>query len=72
MATKKTWVDKVWRPALFIAAALITLVVAVMGWHWTETARTPFWWTFWVVAALLCIPGFISLMAWFNKARKKW
>lgn len=73
MATeKKSWVERYWRACLLAAAIIVCLVVAVMGWHWTETARTPFWWTFWVVAAALSIPGFVGLILWFNKARKKW
>lgn len=72
MSTKKSWIERKWRACLFLLAALICAVVAVMGWHWTTTARTPFWWTFWVVAAILAIPAFIGLIVWLNNARKKW
>lgn len=51
-------------------AALVTL--AIMGWHWTDLAKTPFWWTAWVVGAIAAIPAFIFLVAWFSKSRKKW
>jgi hypothetical protein len=27
-------------------------IVAVMGWHWTDVAKTSFWWNFWMVAAI--------------------
>lgn len=69
---KKSWIERYWRACLFGAAAIVLATVAVMGWHWTDTANKPFWWTFWVVAALLAIPGFIGLLAWFNKSRKNW
>lgn len=73
MATEtKSWIERKWRACLLLLALLVTLVIAVMGWHWTETARTPFWWTFWVIAAVLAIPGFLGLIIWINKARKKW
>jgi len=48
------------------------MVVAVKGWHWTDTANKPFWWTFWVVAAIVAFIGFIGLIIWFSKSRKKW
>lgn len=57
---------------LFVIALVITAVVAVMGWHWTDTAKTPFWWTFWKVVAILSVPAFFGLILWFNRSRKKW
>lgn len=52
-----------------LLASLVTL--AVMGWHWTEVANSPFWWTFWVVAALAAIPAFIFLVYWYGKRKNK-
>lgn len=58
MAIEKTWWQK-YRKDVFKALALVTLVVvAVMGWHWTDTADTPFWSGFWNVAAL------VALLVW--------
>lgn len=58
----------------FVSLAILLLVVAVMGWHWTEVARQPFWWSFWVVAAILSLIGFIALMFKFGSTKKnnKW
>jgi hypothetical protein len=72
MPTKKSWIERIWRGCLFVAAAIVLLTVAVMGWHWTDTANKPFWWTFWVIAAVLAIPGLIGLLLWFDKSRKNW
>lgn len=72
MSKIKNWIEKYWKACLFVVGMIVTLTVSVMGWHWTETANKPFWWTFWVVAALLCIPGFIGLGVWFSKTRNKW
>lgn len=67
----KNWIEKYWKACLFTLALLVAAVVAVMGWHWTETARTPFWWTFWIVAAILAIPSFVGLIIWFSRSMKK-
>lgn len=45
---------------LFIAL----LILAVMGWHWTDLANTPFWWTAWVVIAIVSGVLFILLIRW--------
>jgi phosphoglycerol transferase MdoB-like AlkP superfamily enzyme len=68
----KTWIQKYWRACLFIAALLATLIIAIFGWHWTDLAKKPFWWTFWVIAAVLAVPGFVGLISWFNNTRNKW
>ena len=72
MSKIKSWIESNWKACLFVAALLITLTVSVMGWHWTDTAKKPFWWTFWVVAAVVSIPGFVGLIMWFNNSRKNW
>jgi hypothetical protein len=68
----KAFSENNWKACLFVLALLICATVAVLGWHWTDTAKTPFWWTFWIVAALLAIPGFIGLIIWFSKTSEKW
>lgn len=67
------YLKKHWRAILFVIGLLIMATVSVMGWYWTEVAKTKFWWTFWVVAALLCLPGFVGAIAWFGSQKnKKW
>lgn len=62
---KVTWWKK-YRKDVFLALAILTgLVVAVMGWHWTDTAVKPFWQVFWVVAAVTCIIVWVGLWAYF-------
>lgn len=59
--------------SILFATMLVALVVlAVMGWRWEELANSPFWWTFWPIAAVAAIPAFIFLVIWFDKSRKKW
>lgn len=73
MATQKSWWQR-YRKDVFLALAIVTiLLVAVMGWHWTDTANTPFWSNFWVVAAIACAVVWIGAWAYFwnrDKHRK--
>lgn len=58
--------------SILFAVLLVSLVVlAIMGWHWTDIANTPFWWTFWVVAAVAAIPAFLFLVFWYSNKRNK-
>lgn len=56
----------------FVSTLAILLVVAVMGIHWTDTAKTKFWWDFWPIASVVSIISFIGLIIWFSTTRKKW
>ena len=75
MSLKNTWnwIKKYKKDLLLTAAAILTLTIAVLGWHWTETADTPFWWNFWVIAAVACDLLFIVTWAilWSNDKKKK-
>ncbi len=51
---------------LIVLLLASVLALAIMGWHWTDIANTPFWWTFWVVAAIAAIPTFIFLVYYFG------
>lgn len=66
------WLKKYWKATLFVTLLIALLVIAVLGWHWTETATKPFWWTFWIVAALVALVAFIGLIKWFGSSKKKW
>ena len=50
---------------------LVFLIVAIMGWHWTDVARTPFWWNFWVVAAIVSAIGFIGGIYWYFNTKQQ-
>lgn len=46
-------------------------VVAVMGYHWSEVAETPFWWNAWMVLGIACtIAWFGGWLYLWNKDRK--
>lgn len=47
---------------LTLLTVLFLAIVAVMGWHWTDTAKTRFWWTFWEIAAV--VSGLALLAGW--------
>lgn len=49
---------------------LAICIVAVMGWHWTDTATKPFWWNFWVVAAVVCLIIIIGGWVYLNAKDK--
>ncbi|MGN6491174.1 MAG: hypothetical protein ACTHLE_04200 [Agriterribacter sp.] len=58
--------------AILFAALLISLAfLAVMGWHFTDEAKTPFWWNGWVVIAIVSAIAFIALILWFTKTNQK-
>lgn len=56
---------------LLLVSAFLLVIIAVMGWHWTDTANTSFWWNFWIVAAIVsfiaCLVGWIIIN---NKMKK--
>lgn len=60
------------KSVLFVVMLISLVVLAIMGWRWEELANTPFWWTFWPIAAGAAIPAFIFVVIWFNNSRKKW
>lgn len=69
MSSKTKWTTK---EIAFGVLAVILVVVAVMGWHWTDVAETKFWWNFWVVAAIVSGIGFISIVIYlFNSQNKR-
>lgn len=73
MANQKTpWLKKYWKQLLIAVAAVLVVLISVMGWHWTDTAETKFWQKTWVVLAIVCALGWAS--AWFyfwTKYKKK-
>ena len=56
---------------LFTVLMLIFLVVAILGWVWTDVARTPFWWNFWEVAAVVSGLGFIGGIWWYVTTKQQ-
>lgn len=67
-----TFIKKYWRAILFTVGFIGLLIVAVMGWHWEETAKSPFWYTMWPYFSILAILLFIGGIKWFDSTRKKW
>jgi len=55
------------KPIFYLYAffAISLVLVGVMGWHWSEVAKTPFWWKFWQWAAIAAI---IIFVLWWIKA----
>lgn len=60
------------KSVLFVLLLISLVILAVMGWHWTDLAKTKFWWTFWVVVAIAAVPAFILVIKWFDNSRNKW
>lgn len=63
---------KHWKAILFIVLLIALVVVAVLGWHWEETADKKFWYTMWPYFATAAAIGFVGLIYWFGKTRNKW
>lgn len=49
----------------FVVGLVACLILAIFGWHWTDLANKPFWWNFWVAAAVLGAIGFIGGVMWY-------
>lgn len=53
---------------LKVLAAVLIGFFAVMGWHFTDVANTPFWWKFWPVLAVICLVAWVG--AWIYLSKK--
>lgn len=51
---------------------LAFLTVAVLGTWFSDIAKTPFWWNFWIVADVISVGMFIYGVHWLSKNKKKW
>jgi hypothetical protein len=73
MATQ-SWFQRNKKDVAILAGVIVGLVVGVMGWHWTDTANKPFWWNFWLAAALACDLAWLGFWIFFwnkDKAKRK-
>lgn len=66
------WIKKYWRATIFTIAIVACAFFAVMGWHYTDEANTPFWWNAWIVIALVALVSFVLLIVWFSRSKNKW
>lgn len=61
-----SFIKKYKKDLLIAVAILIALFTAVLGADWSENADKPFWWRFWIVAAIVafvaCIGGWLYLI----------
>ncbi len=53
------------------AYLIITAFFAVGGFVWTDYAKTKFWWTAWVVIAVVSILAFIGGIFYFTRSKSK-
>jgi hypothetical protein len=51
---------------LILLSVLAAGIITVMGAHWSDIAETKFWWTFWIVAAVLCGIGLLAVWIFFK------
>lgn len=66
------YIKEHWKAIAFVAGLVGLLIVAVLGWHWEETAEKPFWYTIWPYLSIAAIVLFIGGIKWFDNQRKKW
>lgn len=67
------YIKKYWKAITFGIGLLGSLTVGVLGWHWEETAESPFWYNLWPFLALIGIGLFIGGVIWFSKKKNlKW
>lgn len=68
----ESWFKRNKKDLAILAGVIVGLVIAVMGWHWTETAKKPFWWNFWIVAAIVCDLAWVGFWLYFwNKDKPR-
>lgn len=53
-----------------VGGVLLIGIIAVMGNHFSDVAKTKFWWTFWDAAQVVCIVAWIAGWIYF-KAKEK-
>lgn len=53
-----------------LAGVLGIGLTSVLGQHWSEAAKTPFWWTFWDVATFASIGGWVGGWIYFKNKFK--
>lgn len=58
------------KDAMKVALAVLIGFFAVMGWQFSETAKTPFWWNFWIVIAVLCLVAWIVGYVYLSRKQK--
>ena len=58
---------------LFALLTIFLVIIAVMGWHWSDLANTPFWWNFWVIASIASIVTLVVMwvIAWTGQNKRK-
>lgn len=56
---------------LFSASLIICVVFSVMGFVFTDYAKTPFWWNGWEVIAITSIISFVGLIVWATRSKHK-
>lgn len=57
---------------IFSVGMGICLILSVLGWHFTEVAKSPFWWNAWIVIAIVSAVLFIGGIYWYSNTKKKW
>lgn len=62
--------SKTTKAIAFVLALVVCLILAIFGWVWTDVANKPFWWNFWVVAAIVGAIGFVALIMWYVTTRQ--
>lgn len=69
---QKSWWQKYRKDTMIVLVMITTVLVGVMGWHWTDTSDKPFWSGFWNVAAVLADLIWIGAWAYFwNKDKRR-
>lgn len=66
------FLKKYWKATLFSLGLVALLISGVLAFHWEETAKTPFWWTFWPIYGVVALLSFIGLTRWFGSTKNKW
>lgn len=64
------WVSKYKIDILKVLAAITIVVIAVMGWNWTDTANRTFWANFWIVAAIAALVLWVTLWIIFSNKKR--
>jgi undecaprenyl pyrophosphate phosphatase UppP len=66
------FIKKYPKDSAMLLTVVVALFIAVMGVHFADTAKSPFWWNFWLVANVVCIVACVAawIYAWKTQPKK--
>ncbi len=55
---------------LIVLGVVLMGFFGVMGTHFSDIAKTPFWWNFWIILSVVCIVAWVGGWIFLNRKDK--